>query len=168
MKNFIASLCLLSVVAYWNGASTYAQSKGGNSHGPSVDQGHSQGVVNGHEAKADWETKFDERIQNDAAFRSRIQGLLPPGTDIKTAESGFKSPGQFIAALHVSKNLMIPFDQLKAKMTGVSVNAAGHTIKSTPMSLGAAIHALRPDLPANQASAEAKKAEKQATLTEKT
>jgi len=63
---------------------------------------------------------------------------------------------------------MIPFDQLKAKMTGVSVNAAGQTTNSTPMSLGQAIHALRPDLPANQASAEAKKAEKQATLTEKT
>ena len=168
MKNVVAFLFSLSVVVYWSGASTYAQSKGGSSHDPSVNQGHSQGAVNGHEAKVDWETKFDERIQNDPAFRSRIQSLLPPGTDLKTAESGFKSHGQFIAALHVSKNLMIPFDQLKAKMTGVSVNAAGQTANSTPMSLGKAIHALRPDMTANQASEEAKKAEKQATLTEKT
>src|SRR5262245_46491270 len=164
MKSFIAFLFSLSVVVYWSGASTYAKR---SSKEPSVNQGHSQGV-NDHKTEADWETKFNERIQNDAAFRSKIQSLLPPGTDLKTAESGFKNHGQFIAALHVSKNLMIPFDQLKAKMTGVSVNAAGHTINSTPMSLGKAIHTLRPDLPANQVSAEAKKAEKQATLTEKT
>jgi hypothetical protein len=165
MKNSIAFLCLLSVVVYWSGTSTYAQ-KGGSSKDPSVNQGHSQGV-NGGKTKADWETKFNERIQNDAAFRSKIQSLLPPGTDIRTAESGFKNHGQFIAALHVSKNLMIPFDQLKAKMTGVSVNAAGQTTNSTPMSLGKAIQAVRPDLPANQANEEAKRAEKQATATEK-
>ena len=53
-------------------------------------------------------------------------------------------------------------------MTGVSVNAAGQTTNSTPMSLGQAIHALRPDLPANQADEEAKRAEKQATVTDKT
>ena len=166
MKNSIASLCLLSVVVYWSGTSTYAQ-KGGSSKDPSVNQGHSQGV-NGGKTKPDWETKFNERIQNDAAFRSKIQSLLPLSMDIKTAESGFKNHGQFIAALHVSKNLMIPFDQLKAKMTGVSVNAAGQTTNSTPMSLGKAIQALRPDLPANQANEEAKRAEKQATATEKT
>jgi hypothetical protein len=54
------------------------------------------------------------------------------------AESGFKNHGQFIAALHVSKNLNIPFDQLKAKMTsslpmslgqGYSCTAAGHAGK---------------------------------------
>jgi len=39
---------------------------------------------------------------------SNSKALLPPGTDLKTAESGFKSHGQFIAALHVSKNLNIP------------------------------------------------------------
>ena len=166
MKSFIAFLFSLSVVVYWSGAATYAQ-KGGSSKDPSVNQGHSQGV-NGSKTKADWQTEFNERIQNDAAFRSKIQSLLPPGADIKTAESGFRNHGQFIAALHVSKNLMIPFDQLKARMTGVSVNAAGQTTNSTPMSLGKAIHALRPDLPTNQANEEAKRAEKQATVTEKT
>ena len=168
MKSFIAFLFSLSVVVYWSGASTYGQSKGGRSKDPSVDQGHSQGVVKSHETKADWETKFNERIQNDAAFRSKIQSLLPPGTDIKTAESGFKNHGQFIAALHVSKNLNIPFDQLKAKMTGVTATSSTVQTSSTPMSLGKAIHALRPDISANQANEEAKRAEKQATVTEKT
>src|SRR5215470_1142738 len=166
MKNLIAFLFSLSVVVYWSGASTYAQSKGGSSKDPSVNQGHSQGVT-GHETKADWETKFDERIQNDAALRSRIQSLLPPGTDLKTAESGFKSHGQFIAALHVSKNLNIPFDQLKAKLTAVTITSTGQT-NSTPLSLGKAIHALRPDMSASQAKEEAQKARRQARVTMKT
>jgi len=167
MKSFIAFLFSLSVVVYWSGASTYGQSKGGSSKDPTVNQGHSQGV-NGPKTKADWETKFNERIQNDAAFRSKIQSLLPLGMDIKTAESGFKNHGQFIAALHVSKNLNIPFDQLKAKMTGVTATSSTVQTSSTPMSLGKAIHALRPDISANQANEEAKRAEKQATVTEKT
>jgi hypothetical protein len=167
MKSFIAFLFSLSVVVYWSGASTYGQSKGGSSKDPSVDQGHSQGVVKSHETKADWETKFNERIQNDAAFRSKIQSLLPPGTDITTAESGFKNHGQFIAALHVSKNLNIPFDQLKAKMIGVTATSTGQT-NSTPISLGKAIHALRPDMPANQVNQEVLRAKKQATATVKT
>src|SRR5215813_11897191 len=166
MKRFIAFLFSLSVVVYWSGAFTYAQSKGGSSKDPSVNQGHSQGVT-GHETTADWQTKFNERMQNDAAFRSRIQSLLPTGTDIKTAESGFKNHGQFIAALHVSKNLNIPFDQLKAKMTGVSTTSSTVQTSSTPMSLGKAIHALRPDLSANQANEEAKRAEKQAVVAVK-
>jgi hypothetical protein len=127
MKNSIALLSLVGVVAYWSAGSTYAQGKGGSSQSSSVNAGHNQGVVKGHEAKADWETKFDDRIQNDAAFRSRIQSLLPTRTDLKTAESGFKSRGHFIAALHVSKNLDIPFDQLKAKMTGVTATSIGQT-----------------------------------------
>ena len=84
------------------------------------------------------------------------------------AESGFKNHGQFIAALHVSQNLGIPFDQLKAKMTGVSVNAAGQTITSTPMSPGKAIHELRPDLTESQANQQAQEAGKQAKETERT
>jgi len=165
MKNLIAFLFSLSVVVYWSGASTYAQSKGGSSKDPSVNQGHSQGVT-GHETTADWQTKFNERMQNDAAFRSKIQSLLPPGTDIKTAESNFKNHGQFIAALHVSKNLNIPFDQLKAKLTGVTSTSTVQT-SSTAVSLGKAIHALRPGMSVTQANVEAKKAEKQATMTEK-
>src|SRR5215813_1704907 len=166
MKRFIAFLFSLSVVVYWSGAFTYAQSKGGSSKDPSVNQGHSQGVT-GHETTADWQTKFNERMQNDAAFRSKIQSLLPPGTDIKTAESGFKNHGQFSAALHVSKNLNIPFDQLKAKLTGVTSTSTVQT-SSTAVSLGKAIHALRPGMSVTQANVEAKKAEKQATVTEKT
>ena len=62
---------------------------------------------------------------------------------------GFKNYGQYIAAKNVSDNLGIPFDALKAKMTG-----------SSPVSLGQAIQELRPELPAGAAQAAAKKAAK--------
>jgi hypothetical protein len=63
---------------------------------------------------------------------------------------GFKNHGQFVAAQHVSENLHIPLDQLKAKMTG-----------NPPESLGKAIQDLA-GLPKDKANAEAKKAEAQA------
>ena len=83
--------------------------------------------------------------------------MLPAGTNLKTAASGFRNQGQFIAALHVSKNLGIPFDQLKAKMTG-----------SDPMSLGQAIHALKPNMSENGVHKEAEKAELEAKADIKT
>jgi hypothetical protein len=75
------------------------------------------------------------QLANNAALSARIQPLLPSGSTIATASAGFKSQGEFIAALHISQNLGIPFDQLKADLT-----------QAHPDSLGQAIHALRPDL----------------------
>ncbi len=185
MKKFITFVISLSVVLYFNGMSTYAQGKGpGHVQAPSVNQGHSQGGIqvktksdeHGEHANAsnsrgpkaeDWQIKMNERYQNDAKFRAKMESLLPLGMDLKTAESGFKKHGQFIAALHVSKNLGISFDQLKAKVTGVSINATGQTINSTPMSLGKAIHELQPNIPETQANREAQRAEKEALETEK-
>jgi hypothetical protein len=183
MKRSITCLISLGAVLYFSGMSTYAQGKGpGHVQAPSVNQGHSQSTHvktkseqsepanagNGRAPKAeDWQTKINERFQNDAKFRARMESLLPPGMDLKTAEIGFKNHGQFIAALHVSKNLNIPFDQLKEKVTGVSIDATGQTTNSTPMSLGKAIHELRPNIPETQANQEAERAEKQVKATEK-
>jgi len=62
------------------------------------------------------------------------------------AASGFKNLGQFIAALHVSHNLGIPFEELKAKMMSGD-------------SLGKVIKELKPDA---DSKSEVKKANKQA------
>jgi hypothetical protein len=59
---------------------------------------------------------------------------------VETAAAGFKNQGQFIAALHVSRNLGIPFVDLKAAMTGPAHD-----------SLGQAIQSLRPTAPATVA-----------------
>jgi hypothetical protein len=180
MKNLFTLLFSMTFAVLCTSAFAFAQGKGpGN--GPSIGQGHGSGI--GHDQvkprsdasgdagkpddKAGWQTKFDQRIQNDSTFASKIQNLLPPGTDLKAAESGFKNRGQFIAAMHVSKNLNIPFDLLKAKMTGVST-VNGQQTTSTPVSLGKAIHALRPDMSQDQAEDQAKIADKQATETVKT
>jgi hypothetical protein len=131
---------------------TSAQSKGigqsqGRGHdGNSVDHNKSQAGAEGRQDK-----NFEERIERNTALKSKVQGMLPPGTDLKTAASDFKNEGQFIAALHVSKNLNIPFDQLKAKMTGTN-----------PMSLGQAIHDLKPNLSEKDSEKEAQQAEKEA------
>jgi hypothetical protein len=78
-------------------------------------------------------TSISAHLQQQPQLASKLAGLLPPGTNLATASSGFKNLGQFVAAVHVSHNLGIPFDQLHAQMTGPS-----------PVSLGQAIQKLRP------------------------
>ena len=70
---------------------------------------------------------------------------------LQTASAGFKNQGLFIAALHVSHNLNIPFDQLKAKLTGPGAE-----------SLGKAIHDLRPNLNKHTVKSDVKLAHQQA------
>jgi hypothetical protein len=89
-----------------------------------------------------------QRVDNNSGLVARLTPLLPKGMTIDQAAQGFKNEGQFIAALHVSHNLNIPFADLKTEMTGKDHD-----------SLGQAIHALKP---AVDAKAEAKKAEAEA------
>jgi len=72
---------------------------------------------------------------------------LLPGADLNAAASGFKNLGQFVAAVHVSHNLDIPFTALKIQMV------------DHQQSLGRAIQTLKP---AVSASVEANRAETQA------
>ena len=62
--------------------------------------------------------------------------LLPNGMNVSDAAKGFKNWGRFVAAVHASQNLNMPFQTLKAKMTG-----------DMPLSLGQAIQALRTGAP---------------------
>jgi hypothetical protein len=93
---------------------------------------------------------------------------------LNQASLGFKNQGQFIAALHVSRNLGIPFADLKTAMTGIRPTATSTNVGATPgtsttstttaqptLSLGQAIQKLRPS--ANAATA-ATTAEHQATI----
>jgi hypothetical protein len=89
-----------------------------------------------------------ELLTQNKKLASKLQGLLPACTNLQQAAQGSKNLGQFVAAVHVSHNLDIPFDQLKAKMTGANAE-----------SLGKAIQDLKPGA---KAKAEAKKAKKQA------
>jgi hypothetical protein len=117
-----------------SGMGSMGSSEGGKSstHGTEGSHGRSVGPTGQmHSAGMNVSTK----LANNAALSARIQPLLPAGSTIAAASAGFKNQGEFIAALHVSQNLGIPFDQLKADLT-----------QAHPDSLGQAIHALRPDL----------------------
>lgn len=121
---------------------------GGAGHDGGLGSGTSHSSTSGSTRGSD--TKFQARLADNPALASRLQPLLPPNTTLEAAASGFKNRGQFIAALHVSHNLDIPFSQLKADMTGT-----GHD------SLGQAIHALRPDLTTKSVNKNVKEAEHQ-------
>src|SRR5712692_8727413 len=120
---------------------------GAASHGTPPAQGHHRGIHNG----AGMHDEAVNKLARNPALSNRLQPLLPPGTNVQTAAQGFKNTGQFVAALHVSRNLNIPFDQLKAKMTGPNRESLGH-----------AIHDLRPDLSNKTIKTDVKVADRQA------
>ena len=99
------------------------------------------GMDRGHQTPSD-------RIAENPRLASKVQPLLPNWMNARDAAGGFKNLGQFVATVHVSRNLGIPFEQLKARMTG-----------PREISLGDAIRELKPGV---DSKAEAKKAEKQA------
>jgi hypothetical protein len=105
--------------------------------------------------REDVRDRFEDRIDHNPRFAARLHGLLPPDTKPGEAISGFKNEGQFFATLHASKNLNIPFNQLKDEMTG-----------DDNLSLGQAIHQLRPDLPERSIQDSVRKAEQQAKETD--
>jgi len=104
----------------------------------------------------------NSKLNDKLSTKLQSQGLLPKGTDLKTACAGFKNLGQCIAAIHVSHNRNISFDCLKADMTGTAP-ATGTTCPagtgSKTLSLGKSIQTLDPQA---NAKSEARTAGKQA------
>ena len=124
-------------------SSMHGDSDSHSGHDSDSDMDHDSGSKHGKSATHDHDGQKSVSAQLSAhpQLASKLAGLLPPGTDLQTAAQGFKNLGQFVAAVHVSHNLGIPFDQLKAKMIG-----------PPPESLGKAIHQLKPDANAKAAT----------------
>lgn len=87
-------------------------------------------------------------LDQNTTLATNLQKLLPSGMTPQSACGGFGSLGSCVAAVHVANNLDIPFADLKTKVTG-----------SGALSLGKAIHALKPDADAKR---ETRRAEGQA------
>jgi len=172
MKRFIAWICALTFAHYFGNSSAYAQGKGGG-HGPSVEShavdhgdhgdhsSHGKDLDNDktHAAAHPDEThtqRMIDRINDNPALKAKVTSVLN-GMDLKTALTGFKNDGQFMAAVNVSKNLGIPFADLKAKMMG-----------PPHQSLGQAIHDIKPTISEDAAKKDAENAEKEAKLALKT
>lgn len=132
---------VLSLIA---GLPVSAQGKSGGGHGASGRE-HGKGSK-GSTMEGPKKTP-DQMFEKDTKLSTKLQDLLAPGTDLQLAAAGFKNLGQFVAAVHVSRNLGIPFDQLKAQMV------------DNKLSLGAAIQVLKPTVDAEE---EAEKGEDQA------
>ena len=102
----------------------------------------------------------NELLSSNSKLSGRLEGLLGVQSLQESAE-GFKNLGQFIAAVHVSQNLGISFDQLKASMTDSSSESLSTSENlGNSKSLGKAIRELRPDV---NASKEVRKANRQAS-----
>ncbi len=85
-------------------------------------------------------TSVNDRLGRNSKLSARLQGLLPPEQNLQDAAQDFKNLGQFVAAVHVSKNLGISFADLKYQMTD----------PDSSKSLGKAIRELRPDVNASK------------------
>jgi hypothetical protein len=118
--------------------------------GSSINSSHENKATDSHSGKASSSgtNTVSDKLSDNTKLASKLSSLLPQGTNLQTAAQGFKNLGQFVAAVHVSHNLGIPFDQLKAQMIGPPKE-----------SLGKAIHALKPDA---NSKTETKTANKQA------
>ena len=155
MKSRLALILVVSTALL--GIPVYAQHGHGgggaasmSTHGHSMDShsADSHATASSSTRSEGKQSSVSERLSDNTKLSGKLQSLLPAGTNLQQASQGFKNLGQFVAAVHVSHNLGIPFDQLKAKMTGPSAE-----------SLGKAIEQLKPTA---NARAEAKKANKQA------
>jgi len=83
-----------------------------------------------------------EKASDYKALAGNLAKRLPPGTDVRVAATGFRNLGDFVAAVHASSNLQVPFADLKSRMMN------GGTLHT-------AIASLRPNL---DASIEARRA----------
>jgi hypothetical protein len=123
---------------------------GSGSMGPSMGRtGTEQGRNGGNNPSTGGKKTPDQLLTQNTKLASNLQTLLPAGTNLQDAVSGFKNLGQFVAAVHVSHNLGIPFDQLKDRMI------AGD-------SLGKAVHELNPNLSNKDTKAAIKKGKQEA------
>lgn len=169
----------------WLGASTamaQGQSQNHTSHGAAAAGSHEPmgmdhamgGSMNNSTSKSSMTSgpkTPDELLTQNTQLASKLQSLVPTGTDLQTAAASFKNLGQFVAAVHVSHNLKIPFACLASDMTGTAAAnfAPSGTTVSCPdgtgakkMSLGSSIKALDPSVDNTEAKQDAKTAMSQA------
>jgi hypothetical protein len=99
-----------------------------------------------------------EKLMTKPNQLAKLKAVLPDGTDINLATAGFKNFGQLNAAVNVSQNLGIEFADLKAAMTGTTLE--GVKTNEPTKSLGQAIQQFKPGV---NAEAEAAAATAQAT-----
>jgi hypothetical protein len=76
-------------------------------------------------------TPVQQKLVKNTNLADKLRLRLPLGTDLMTAAEGFRNLGQFVAAVNVSNNLKIPFNDLKTQMVveGKSLGESIQTLK---------------------------------------
>ena len=76
-------------------------------------------------------TPVQQKLVKNTNLADKLRLRLPAGTDLMTAAEGFRNLGQFVAAVNVSNNLKIPFNDLKTQMVveGKSLGQSIQTLK---------------------------------------
>ncbi len=168
IKRSIVTVLSLVVILWLAGTSAWAQGRSGSTHpggtgGASTPRGSSAGNSassnssstrgsnsSSNSSPGEVLSHNNGKLNTTLSAKLQSQGLLPAGTDLKTACAPFRTLGQCIAAIHVGHNLggTCSFTSLTTAMTG-----------TPPESLGKAIQGCAPHA---SAKAEAKKGTKQA------
>ena len=99
-----------------------------------------------------------EKLMTKPNQLAKLKAVIGDTVDINDATAGFKNFGQLNAAVNVSQNLGIEFSDLKAAMTGITID--GDKTNQPTKSLGQAIQQFKPGV---DAEAEAATATQQAT-----
>lgn len=116
-----------------NGAGSGAGMGAGNYGRPSdAGPGMGHGGMSGSHMGSQAPDKVLSNSRLDSSLTSALgrSGVDVPGGNLQSACQGFRNLGSCIAALHVSKNLGLSFDQLRSAMTGPDAQSLGKAIQS--------------------------------------
>jgi len=165
MKRIITTFTMAAAAAWLLTIPAAAQSHGqghpgGMSAAGSMGGGH--GANAGGNPRTPGPRSASEMLSNNTQLATKLSGLLPVNTDLQQAASGFKNLGRFVAAVHVSNNLGIPFNQLKCTELATKDACGTMAIPAKSSSLGQAIHTIKPTLSSSESKSAAKQAQKQA------
>ena len=168
MKRIVVTFTLAAAAAWMLAIPATAQSSHGQGHpgaaaAGSMGEGHDTASPENSSSKTSGLRTPSELLTQNTQLASKLSSLLPAGTDLQTAASGFKNLGQFVAAVHVSHNLGIPFDSLKCtELAQAQYCPQGMTVPSKGSSLGQAIQTLKPSMSSTDSKTAAKHAGKEA------
>ncbi|HSB76645.1 MAG TPA: hypothetical protein VLC12_13400 [Terriglobales bacterium] len=163
MKQMQITVLALAVLLSGAAFAQHGHGMGASDMNPAMGGGsHRMSPVTPKSGSSTHRMTMTQQLTRNTALAGKIQSLT--GEPATQACSGFKNLGQCVAAAHVSKNLGITFDCMKADMTGVAAPAsatcpASPALSSKGMSLGKAIQTLSPTA---NSKLEAGKAKKQA------
>src|SRR5258708_3771496 len=150
MKRIVVTITLAAAAAWILAIPAAAQGRSQNHPGGGSAAAGSIGGGHGVDASGTSSPHTPgQLLTQNTQLSSKLTSLLPAGTDLQTAAGGFRNLGQFVAAVHVSHNMGIPFDQLKCTELATAEACPGLTMASKGSHLEEASRTLKPAMNPN-------------------